>query len=586
MNLLRLARFFQPLQNPTGFGLADFVMLGLAMLLAGFFPGRPALEPIVRRFAARTRPCLFALAGLTIVLRLAILPTQPIPAARVADDYSYLLLGDTLAHFRLANPIHPMHRFFEGVFTLQIPSWSSVYPLGQGLLLALGQLLFGMPWAGVVFSCAALSALCYWMLRAWTTPMWALAGGLLAIIQFGPLSSWMNLYWGGAVSAVAGCLIFGSLPRLRRSPAPRYAALLGAGLGLQLLSRPYEFVLIAAAAAIYALAFLRGQPRHASLVFVTLLAITPAGALTLLQNKQVTGQWTTLPYVKSRARYGVPTTFTFQPKPMPDGPLTVEQKIDYDAQSLVHGDVPETLSRWIERLAKRAAFYRFFFPAPLYLVLPALLFSFRRREYWWIAATLLLLAAGSNFYPYFYPHYIAAATCLFVLLSVKSLENLSGLTIRGVNAGQEAARLILALCFAHFVFWYGLYAWGDPNILRAVDSYENQYAIAMGDPDGRLAIESRLREMTGLQLVFVRYQQQRSGETHFSEPWIHNAARIDQAHAVWALDLGDRENEALLRYYPARTAWLLDADSLPPRLVPYRTAFQVNPVPQSGNNAK
>ncbi len=85
--------------------------------------------------------------------------------------------------------------------------------------------------------------------------------------------------------------------------------------------------------------------------------------------------------------------------------------------------------------------------------MPAFLFSLREPRYWWVVATLFLLACGTTFYVYFYPHYIAAATCLFVLISVKGLENLSRLTVRGIPVGREAARLILALCLAHFVFW-------------------------------------------------------------------------------------------------------------------------------------
>ena len=49
------------------------------------------------------------------------------------------------------------------------------------------------------------------MLRGWATPGWALVGGLLAVCEFGPLNMWMNCYWGGAVSASAGCLVFGRI---------------------------------------------------------------------------------------------------------------------------------------------------------------------------------------------------------------------------------------------------------------------------------------------------------------------------------------------------------------------------------------
>ena len=73
------------------------------------------------------------------------------------------------------------------------------------------------------------------------------------MLEFGPLRYWMNTYWGGAVSAAAGCLIFGALPRLRDRGRTRDALLLGAGFGLQLLARPFEAVLLAPCIAIFCL---------------------------------------------------------------------------------------------------------------------------------------------------------------------------------------------------------------------------------------------------------------------------------------------------------------------------------------------
>ena len=64
--------------------------------------------------------------------------------------------------------------------------------------------------------------------------------------------------------------------------------------------------------------------------------------------------------------------------------------------------------------------------------------------------------------------------------------------------------------------------------------------------------------------MFVRYfSSHRYGE------WIHNAADIDGARVVWALELSPDENAKLKSYYPDRTVWLLEPDALPPRLVPY-----------------
>ena len=147
------------------------------------------------------------------------LPHHPVPSPDVYDEFGHLLVADTLLHFRLANPPHPLHQFFETFFVLQTPSYASIYPIGQGLTLAIGRAIFGLPWAGVLLSSAAMCALCYWMLRGWTTPGWALLGGLLAVIEFGPLNAWMNSYWGGGLAACGGCLVFGALPRLRAEVA-------------------------------------------------------------------------------------------------------------------------------------------------------------------------------------------------------------------------------------------------------------------------------------------------------------------------------------------------------------------------------
>src|SRR5579872_7173245 len=232
------------LRNPIGFGAADFLVLAAAVLLAPFVLRVQRGKLVAPRFAERTGWCALVLALLPVALRLALLARSPAPTPNGADDFSYLLLADTFRHLRFANPMHPMRQFFEAVFILQEPSYASIFPPGQGIVLALGWMVFGHPWFGVLLSCGAFCGLCYWMLRGWVSPGWALIGGLLAAIQFGPLCQWMNLYWGGAVSAIAGCLVFGAIPRLR-SGSRMPAILLGSGLGLQLLTRPFEGALLA-----------------------------------------------------------------------------------------------------------------------------------------------------------------------------------------------------------------------------------------------------------------------------------------------------------------------------------------------------
>jgi hypothetical protein len=560
-------RAFLSPDSPLGFGLSDWIQLAAAALLVALLLATSSLRAPVLRFGQRTGWCMLLLFALPIALRLALLVHSPAPVPSGADDFSYILLADTLRHFRLANPPHVLPQFFEQIFVLQQPTYSSMYPLGQGLFLAVGWMLFGQPWAGVLLSAGALCALCYWMLRAWTTPGWALIGGLLAVMEFGPLCYWMNCYWGGAVSAIAGCLVFGALPRLVEQRRNFHGALLGLGLALQLLTRPFEFFLLLASTLLFLIPALlrnRGALRPFAVSAAILCA---AGGIVLVQNKAVTHSWTTLPYMLYRYEYGIPATFTFQPNPIPHRPLNSEQELDYKAETAIHGDTGDTIASYFGRLFFRIRFYRFFFLAPLYLAAAAFLVSLRQWRFAWMALTLLLFALGTNFFPYFYPHYIAAVTCLFMLASVVGLERLNRIHLLHLEAGT----IILCLCAAQFLFWYGVHADGNEDALAALSRYETWDFLNYGDPQGRIQINDQLARLPGKQLVFVRY-----GPRHMFQEWVHNASDIDQARTVWAHDLG-AENENLLRYYRDRSAWLLEPDTTPPNLVPYArdaTPFQ------------
>src|SRR3984957_3747290 len=506
MYIFHLFRSFVPRLNPIGFAASDFIEIILALVFVGLaLAWRPWIAPFGRRLARKTGWSMALLAVLPIALRLALLPHYPIPTPNVSDDFSYLLIADPLRHFRLANPTHSLHQFFETFFVLQQPAYASIFPLGQGLVLALGWTIFGHPWAGVALSIGALCALCYWMLRAWTCPGWALVGGLLAVIEFGPLNQWMNSYWGGAVSACAGCVVFGALPRLRVSGKRRDAVLLGLGLALQLLTRPFEAIFLLASVPLFFLPDLRRLARPAG---IGALGVLPARGLRLRHNKRATGSWTTLPYMLSRYQYGVPTTFTVQPLPTPHRSLTREQQLDYDAQSEAHGQGTDSFATYAARWVSRIRFYRFFLLAPPFLALPAFLLALGEYRFAWTALTVLIFSLGANSYPYFYSHYIAALACLFVLIAVVGLERLSRWVIRGHPVGKECARILLFLCAAHFIFWYGLRFSRDEEMTATMTPYETWDNINHGDPQGRIAVNRALAASPGQQLVFVRYWPQ------------------------------------------------------------------------------
>ncbi|HKE27972.1 MAG TPA: hypothetical protein VKB88_36715 [Bryobacteraceae bacterium] len=564
-----------PATNFFGFGPADLVEIALAALLLGMAIVWRDRVMLAASHLAAARPawCMALLAALPVVLRLLLLPNHPVPRPEIYDEFSHLLVADTLRHFRLANPPHPLPQFFETFFVLQRPTYSSIYPLGQGLMLAIGWTFFGTPWAGVLLAIAAFCALCYWMLRGWTTPGWALLGGVLAAIEFGPLNQWMNSYWGGGLAAAAGCLVFGALPRLLDHPRQRDAILLGLGLALHLITRPYESTFLFLSVALWFAPLVGRAVRSADPFRISPalrhlpdagLVLLPALALILAHNKSVTGSWTTMPEMLSQYQYGVPAALTFEPDPQPHVPLTPQQALDYKMQLGFRGSHAETIASYLLRLEYRVRYYHFFFPAPLYVALVAFLLCLRHWRYAWVAITLGLFALGVNFFPAFQLHYVAAVTCLFVLVQIAGLERLH-------RALPEAALLIIFLVLAQFVFWYSLHAFFDTaDFSRVARQYETWNFIDHRAVTRRTAVEDALAKVPGKVLLFVRY-----APAHiFQDEWVYNRADIDGSRIVWARDLGVQQNEELLRYYPDRSVWLLEPDARPPSLTPYRQGAQ------------
>src|ERR1700736_63472 len=226
----------------------------LLFLTAALVIGRPAeqlfarLESLLSQFAKHRNLVLLSLFFGVIAIRLAALPLLHIPVPGIHDEYSYLLMGDTFAHGRLANPPHPMWLSFETFHENWFPTYSSIYPPAQGALLAIGQLL-GTPWIGVLLSTAALCSAIAWMLQAWMPSRWAFLGGVLAAIKFGVASYWMNSYWGGAAAAIGGALVLGALGRISKHATAWNGVVLGLGVAILANSRPYEGMLFCIPAA-------------------------------------------------------------------------------------------------------------------------------------------------------------------------------------------------------------------------------------------------------------------------------------------------------------------------------------------------
>jgi hypothetical protein len=105
---------------------------------------------LLRPFQRRKPIALLLVCLVPLLLRIALLGVVPPPIPVVADEFSHLLLADTLAAGRVANPPHPMAAHFETLYVLQRPVYASVYPPGRGLAMAMALWAGFHPWFGVL----------------------------------------------------------------------------------------------------------------------------------------------------------------------------------------------------------------------------------------------------------------------------------------------------------------------------------------------------------------------------------------------------------------------------------------------------
>lgn len=522
----------------------------------------------------RRRPWLaYLLVGLLAFMTSALVSTfAGIPQPLVHDEFSYLLAADTFAQGRLANPTHPLWKHFETFHVIHHPTYASKYPPVQGLTLALGQVIFGHPIVGVWLSVGLACAGICWMLAGWVPLRWALIGSLLAILRFifsgginlslGTQGYWSQSFWGGAVAALGGALVFGALPRIMKHQRWRDSFWLGLGLAILANSRPFEgLVASLPAAVILGIWLLRNISNKIGGAILFRQVVLPTFSVLLLTvlwmgyyNHRVTCDPLRMPYQIHEDTYGIVPPFIWQPvKPEPQ--YNHQVFVDFHRGYISNYIKKRSFLGWTKNVAQvLLTFWLFFFSTlliPPLVILAMDLNSWRRWNILFPTITCTLVLLALFFETWFFPHYAAPVASLVFLLMVESLRRVRRYTWRDKPVGRIYAQIVIPVLLIFSIASF------------AGAMYFKKFDLWFMD---RAKILQELQQDKERHLVIIRY-----GPKHIPHhEWVYNKADIDGAKVVWAREMGPEADQELLKYFKDRRVWLFNADQLPRRLVPYR----------------
>jgi hypothetical protein len=524
-----------------------------AVLMALVFPrlGRETFRRVERWIASTAsspRQAIVTAALLPLFARAILLPALPIPLPRVHDEFSYLLLGDTFAHGRLANPTPPHAEHFETEYELVRPAYASQYQPAQGIALAAGKLVAGNAWFGVWLTTGLMFGVLCWALAGLLTWRWALFGTLLAALQFGIFGFWMNSYFGGSVPAIGGALAFGALTR--RFSA-RTAILCAVGLLILFASRPVEGLLwCVVALAFVCMRMRRSFDGRAVVAFV--LVLMSGASLLGLYNARVTGNPARMPYSLYRQSYGTPQSYWWQPAVIVRHFSNPELEANYNDQMRYWERRYSAAAIWDSTWRRLRDFWRFF--AGPFLT-PALLlgaFALRRRKLRpWIWVSLLFILDHATYHAW-YPQQSASETVLVVLFIVEGWRTLR-LCARRKGWGLAVSRnLATAFVAASVVLVVGLTA--APSIPVGWSFPQRVLAGLKSTPGGRDLAMAWLERIPGKHLVFVHY-----GPKHnWYDEWVFNDADLNSSKIVFARMCTPESDASLAAAMPDRVVWIAD----------------------------
>jgi len=529
------------------------------------------IEHAFSSFARRQGLAIISVFLLVFLGRIALLPFFHVPPPKIVDEFTQLLSGDTLAHWRVTNPTHPMWFYFETMFVNQKPTYNAMYPPGTGLFLAAGQIVTGQPWYGMLFSVALAAAAICWMLQGWMPPRWALWGGLVFVL-LAVRNTLTENYLGEGVVVLGGALVLGAIPRIVKGRSAAAAFWLAIGIALLAITRPYEGAVFVGAVGIGGLwwAWTSGLRKGVLLKRVAVpvaVILVPVFVWVGYLNWRTTGSPVVASYQLNVVKQHMTRPFFWQ------HPADPAPHYDYPAMASFYDQwemhwwrstrgFPRGFARFVLDKVE-VVYWSVVWPLGVFLVVGCYqLLKNRARRF--LPLILLFFLGGLCLEGYqLMPRYVETAMGLFLLLAVYGIRYASvwrhkshqGLRLaKAATVFVPAALMVCNVAFLSYLFPHG----GEPWYWAR---WQALYA---------------LEALPGKQLVIVRYSP-----SHLPEEWVYNRADIDGAKVVWARE-AQQGDAPLLQYFRDRTVWLLEPDGAFANLTLYSERNAGDPASQIG----